>query len=140
MRFTPRTVPALAGRRFAMAKTIDKLSKASRLIGPEDVRAGQYVTLAEKTWQILCIPDDCSAVAAEPRIAHVSGLPEEAGWPLRVLKVCLPYVFVENASGGHGMVDLRCHRLSRLSKSYGRAVFEATRKPVQPPPAAAVTT
>jgi hypothetical protein len=124
-----------------MRKTIDKLSKASRLIGPEDVRAGQYVTIAEKTWQILCIPDDaCAAATAEPRIGHVSGWPDEAGWPLRVVKVCLPYVFAETAAGGHVAVDLRCHRLSRLSKSYGRAVFEATRKPAASPPAAPATT
>ena len=111
-----------------MAQADKKLSKASRLIGPEDVRAGQYVTIAETTWQFACIPDACDSFAGEARIVHVSGWPEASGWPLKILKVCLPYAFAETASGAHVTLDVRRHRLSRLHKSYGRAVFEACRK------------
>lgn len=117
-----------------MGKSRDKLSKASRLIGPEDVRAGQYVTIAEMTWQVLCVPDDaCGPLAEEPRILHVTGWPEGAGWPLRIVKVCIPYVFAETVAGAHVTLDLRRHRLSRLSKSYGKAVFEAHKKPAAGP-------
>ncbi len=115
-----------------MGKPQEKLQKASRLIGPEDVRPGQYVTVSEKTWQILCMPEACGGIAEEPWVAHVSGWPDGAGWPLRVVRVCLPYVLAVNAAGEHVTVDLRCHRLSRLSKAYGKAVFEAVGKPAQP--------
>jgi hypothetical protein len=115
-----------------MGKLKEKLSKASRLIGPEDVRAGQFVTISEWTWQVLC--EDCTG-EDQPRIAHVSGWPEGSGWPLRVEKVCLPFVFAQTVTGTHVTVDLRRARLSRLSKSYGRAVFEAHKKPEEPPPA-----
>lgn len=111
-----------------MAREKQKLSKPSRLIGPEDVRPGQFVTIAEATWQILCVPFDCDSFS-EPRVRHVTGWPESSGWPLRIERVCLPYAFAETVSGAHVVIDLRRHRLSKLSKSYGRAVFEAHKKP-----------
>jgi hypothetical protein len=110
-----------------MARADEKLSRASRLIGPEDVRPGEFVTIAETTWQYVCLPCDDS-FASEARICHVTGWPEASGWPLKILKVCLPYAFAETTSGTHVTLDLRRHRLSRLRKSYGREVFETNRK------------
>lgn len=110
-----------------MAQSDEKLPKASRLIGPEDVRPGQFVAIAETTWQYVCLPCDYS-VATEARVVHVTGWPEGSGWPLKILKVCLPYAFAETASGAPVTIDLRRHRLARLRKSYGCAVFETYRK------------
>lgn len=119
-----------------MGKTNDDnlskpLSRTSRLIGPEDLRPGQYVTVAEHTYQLLYTPDEygcAGGVATEPRIARVVGWAEGAGWPLRVVEVCLPYAFAVNAQGTHVALDLRRHRLSRLSGAYGRAAFDAIKK------------
>src|SRR5687768_13628359 len=123
-----------------MSKTQDKLSKHSRLIGPEDLRAGHYVTIAEMTWQLVVKEEPCAGPAIEPRIATVTGWPDGSGWPLRVISVCLPYAIAETSMGKHVALDLRRHRLSRLSKSYGEGVFAALKKPAANATAAAATT
>ncbi len=111
-----------------MAKTKRKRSKPARLIGPEDVRPGLYVTVAETTWQVLCVPEEAGIGAPEPRIARVSGWDADAGRPLRVVSVSLPYVLVIDRDGDYEAVDLRRSRLARLGKAYGNAAFAALRK------------
>ncbi len=124
-----------------MGKNHDMTKKPSRLIGPEDLKVGQYVTVAETTWQLLCPSEDvpCAGgpgVGVEPRLAHVTGWADGAGWPLRVIGVCLPFAFAQTATGDHVSLDLRRHRLSRLSRAYGDAVFGALKKPESAPAAA----
>ena len=111
-----------------MARTKTKRIKPARLIGPEDVRPGLYVTVAETTWQVLYVPEESGIGAPEARIARVSGWDGDAGWPLRVVSVSLPYVLAIDRDGDHVAVDLRRSRLARLSKAYGQAAFAALKK------------
>jgi len=107
--------------------------KPSRLIGPEDVRAGQYVTCAHRTFELFVHP--CDVLTAErhlqPYYATVTAY--DAGRALRVEAVCLPFVLVRDTHGRVEGLDLRQVRLARLSKAYGRAAFAAVaRRPATP--------
>ena len=106
----------------------------SSLIGPEDVEVGMFVTLSETTHQFMPLDEmvggngsgpsgGAAARTLEPM--QITMIAPGAGWPLRVVDVCLPFVFLVNAKGEHSAADLRRHRLAKLSARYGRITFAA---------------
>lgn len=110
------------------AKTKDKDTTPhsftpSRLIGPEDLAVGQYVTIAEETDEYVVRSDaDVSPTLFVQSVTTMAGY---AGWPSRIKAVSLPYVFVKRASGSLAVFDLRRHRLALLAPEFGKAVFKA---------------
>ena len=106
----------------------DILPQPSRLIGPEDVRVGAFVTVSEQTFQMIAPPDGCGV---SPTLHHITGVPWNAGTAYKVVGVCLPFVATIDRDGDAETFDLRRHRLALLSDSFGRQVFkkkEKTRK------------
>lgn len=96
--------------------------KPSRLIGPEDVRPGIFVTVSHETFQF--IPNENGGLDGghiEP--AHVTVIPCDAGQPLLVKNVCLPFVLVTDPKGSCYSLDLRRARLARLSTGFGKEAF-----------------
>lgn len=104
-----------------------KLSKPSRVIGPEDVRRGQYVTLTHATYELLV--DRCGMGSGqELKTGKVTIIPYEAGHPLKVVSVCLPFVLVVDMNKRHRTLDLRRQQIARLSKAFGKRAFKAIAK------------
>lgn len=102
---------------------MDTQTKPSRLIGPEDVKRGDYVTVTHTMYEFyhdICpsLPDD------DIKIMRATVMSDEAGQAKKVIAVCLPFVLVENSLGRQESLDLRRHRIARLSKSYGREAFK----------------
>ena len=106
-----------------------KQSKASRFVGPEDVRPGDYVTISHITHEVIACdaPVTGSQEMAPIRVRTLSAL---AGWPFKVVSVSLPFVMVIDADGDHCTLDFRCHQLARVPKSYGKAAFKSVRAAV----------
>ncbi|MEM8495849.1 MAG: hypothetical protein AAF663_10740 [Planctomycetota bacterium] len=98
----------------------------SRLIGPEDLTVGQYVTVAEATDEYV-VRSDCD-IAPELTVHAVTTMAGYAGWPSRVKAISLPYVFVIRANGSRTVFDLRRHRRALLAPEFGKAVFNAEAK------------
>lgn len=90
-------------------------------LAPEDVREGEYVTVVRQTLELL--PLLCDEWET-PRVRRVSVMPGWSGTPLRVVRVCLPFVLTEDASGRHLTLDLRRQELARLSEEYGKKAFK----------------
>lgn len=95
---------------------------SSRLVGPEDLKRGQYVTIAFATQQLAPLPCDFGC-DDEVEAVRMTIMPASAGWPFRVVEVCRPFVWVEDRDGDVFGLDLRRHRLARLSDRYGKAAF-----------------
>ena len=91
----------------------------SSLIGPEDIELGDYVTVSHETFEY--IPTGCEH---DGQLRRVTMLADNAGKPLKVVSLCPPFILVEDPNGKHYPVDLRNHRLARLSGSYGKEAFE----------------
>ena len=111
-----------------MGKTGKKLkqSEASRFVGPEDVRPGDYVTISHITIEVLAC--DAPAIGVkEMEPIRVRTMSMMAGWPFKVISVSLPFVMVVDADGDHTTLDFRRHELARVAKSYGEAAFQSVR-------------
>ena len=97
--------------------------RPSRLIGPEDVRPGIWVTVSEVTHRLPDACDDGFSPAGELRRLGTmtwTGPSMIAGMPLLVQAVSLPFVLTTDAEGEPWELDLRKHRLARLPKQCGR--------------------
>ena len=112
---------------------MDKEIDIVRPLGPEDIRPGRYVVLLGVVTEhpvFRCAGDPCSS-NVEMRLAgpvRLRWLPPEGSAPMRVVGVSLPTVLVRRHDGDHAMLDVRRHRLGRVSKAYGRLVFERLRE------------
>ena len=51
-------------------------------------------------------------------------LPWSTGLPVQVDEVCLPFVLVKTARGQCRMLDVRRHRLARVSWQFGQHAFK----------------
>ncbi|MEM1012640.1 MAG: hypothetical protein AAGI46_10535 [Planctomycetota bacterium] len=102
-----------------MTKKTDKkkLVGVSRLIGPEDLKVGLWVTVAEQTYM--------GPADEQP---HGGGVIDTVTWtgahcrtgePFEVRAVALPFVYATDADGDVTTLDLRRQRLARLPKAYG---------------------
>lgn len=94
-----------------------------KTVAPEDLRRGDYVTpLYVMIEFVNWLAMDTEYKPLEKQ--RVRWLPPHGGKPARVLEVCLPFVLVETPSGEHKTFDVRRYQLVRLSKRYGRTVFD----------------
>ena len=102
----------------------EETRKLSKQLAPEDVRSGQFVCvlyIIDET-----IPFSCDADSSWRRTEPLRYrlLPWRGVRPMRVIDVCLPYVLVKRADGYHQTLDLRQHRLARVSERFGRLAFK----------------
>ena len=105
-------------------KNKDVTKVAARVAG-EDLKQGDYVTVLSETIQLpsylWCGSNDLLS-ADEP--IQYRYLPRDAGLPLKVVAICLPFVYAKEPTGGINTLDIRQKQLARLDKEGGRAVWE----------------
>ncbi len=121
----------MAVTRFDMTALKTKQKKkapvgVSRLIGPEDIRPGIWVTVSETTYRGPAEerPYDGGSIAT----VTWTTLSCMAGVPYKVRAVALPFVYVTDAAGGVETLDLRRERLARLPSNYGRLAMKLARE------------
>jgi hypothetical protein len=102
-------------------------STLAKALAPEEVRTGDYVTLLHEYTEMpsyyWC---NDSTLVAPDEVIRVRYLPTaDAGTPLEVQSICLPFVLVKHPSGEERPLDLRKFRVARLTKSYATRAWDA---------------
>ncbi|MEM6394437.1 MAG: hypothetical protein AAF797_16850 [Planctomycetota bacterium] len=93
--------------------------EAARPVAAEDLRVGDYVTVAHTHFQVLLTPDGPGDHHA-PRVDRLTAKPVGTGRPRKVVAIALPYLLVELINGKHTTIDLRTHSLLKLPEAFGR--------------------
>ena len=93
---------------------------------PEDLRCGEYVAVLNEVFEV---PPWlwCDAPFSSEEPVRVKYCASDAGMPLKVKAICLPFVFAKAADGGRQTVDVRQVQLVRLDCGYARTVWKALR-------------
>ena len=106
----------------------------SKTLAPEDVRRGQYVTVLNELWEIPSFfwCDGVLSLAPEAPV-RMQLLAREAGVPLKVKRICLPFVLAKHPRGAMRALDLRRCQLARLEGEYARAAWRALAVSVSAP-------
>ena len=121
------------GEGITMSKTKTKTPKpkknmalkltTARSVVPEDLRVGDGVAVAHTDLQVLA--DQDPPVGENYRVIKAHYIPHDAGDPLKVKAVCLPFVLAVNVAKQHVTLDVRRQHLVRLAPDYTRQAFKA---------------
>lgn len=103
----------------------DQLQTLAALVGPEDIRAGDYLASMNDVDQFAMRACESDAIpGAGPKVTFVTARSVTC-FPrvLRVLAVGLPFVLVEDERGEKQLVTVRLHEFARLPPELGRVAM-----------------
>jgi hypothetical protein len=104
-------------------------SELSKTLAAEDVRRGDFVSIL---YEVIELPSylwfNDSYVLPPDEPVRMKWRTSDCGTPLKVKAVCLPFIFVKKPCGSHRTLDVRQHRLIRLSDHYAKTVWKAMSK------------
>jgi len=109
--------------------TTSSETHVARSLAAEDLRCGDFVTILSEIGEWPSFYWSCDSQVWPPNEpVRIQRHSDDGGTPLKVKAICLPFVFVKKPSGEHCTLDLRQHRLVRLSLDYARPVWKALSK------------
>jgi hypothetical protein len=99
------------------------------VVAPEDVAVGDFIALLNEVAEVPSFYWPC----ADWRLPHdqpvrIRFMPREAGLPLKVKSLCLPFVLVKHPAGEMRTLDVRQCQLARLDRKYAVAARKACKK------------
>ncbi|MEM6799448.1 MAG: hypothetical protein AAF589_08030 [Planctomycetota bacterium] len=95
-------------------------------LAPEDIAPGDYVAVLDRQFEFPAVVWYADrSLAGEDQVIRLRLRPREPSGPLRVVEVCLPFVFVQTPKGGHQTLDIREVHLARLDAECSRRVCKA---------------
>lgn len=101
--------------------------ETSRPVSAEDLSPGQFVALSRITYEL--IPDDPDSPWRQDLIPQrIRLMPCDAGRPLKVIAISVPFVLVRTPEGTPLTLDLRRVELMRLGAVFGREAYGRLRK------------
>lgn len=112
---------ALCGEDHVM----DQHTTLARRLAPEEISKGMFVAVLSITHEF--IPFFCESISVFERGEpyRMAFLPDEDdARPLKVVAVCLPFVFVKDAQRHHRTLDVRRYRLAQIDRRFGRRYFK----------------
>lgn len=102
--------------------TADRTALAT-ILAPEDLRCGDYIAVLD---EFVDVPAWlwCDSSLDAPISRRIRCRAGDAGVPLRVKAICLPFVFVKSALRRSMTLDVRHFQLVRLDPHYARTVWK----------------
>ena len=100
----------------------------ARSLAPEDIGVGDVVAVLREVQEVMAW--ECPVTCREIIVHRVATMPSpwDAGRPLKVRSVCLPFVHATDAQGESHTLDVRQSQLARLSRDYWRGVRGLAKK------------
>ena len=69
----------------------------------------------------------CGASLSPHELVRLRIIPKTAGYPLRVIAICLPFVYAKTPSGKTVTIDARRTQLVRLHRTCAKAIWKELR-------------
>jgi hypothetical protein len=99
-------------------------STLAKALAPEEIRRGDFVEEIVELPSCFWCADSALLPHDEP--VRIRFVPSCGGIPLRVARVCLPFVLVKHPCGRICTLDIR--RVARLAKRYARRAWKEYKK------------
>ena len=97
----------------------------AKIAAAEDLCADDYVAVLNEVIEFPSYLWDCDSFVLPPQEpVRVQRQAPDNGLPLRIVDVCLPFVFVKRPCGQHQTLDVRRCQLVRLSRGYAKRVWK----------------
>jgi hypothetical protein len=121
-------------------QTSARSTSLASCLAPEDISKGDYVAVLSQTSEYPSFLWGCDSAirqAEDPVRINLESVAD--GSPLRVVAICLPFVFVREPSRQYRTIDIRLTRLAKLDHGYAKTVIRLARKPRPKRPDAALS-
>jgi hypothetical protein len=107
---------------------------AAATIAGEDLASGDYIALLNQTVDFPSfLWDACGASLSPHELVRLKVIPGNAGRPMRVIAICLPFVYAKTPKGKTATIDTRRTQLVRLDRKCAKVIWkELRRAPKQP--------
>jgi hypothetical protein len=97
-------------------------------IAGEDLACGDFVARLNETNELPSfLWDSCGASLSPYELVRLKIIPASAGDPLKVIAVCLPFVYAKAPRGETVTIDTRRTQLVRLHRKSAKVVWKALR-------------
>lgn len=112
-----------------MGAKIAQESTLAASVAGEDLRIGEYVAVLNEVHEFPSFFWDCDATTLSPHeVVRLRYTARDAGTPLRVEAVCLPFVLLRTPTGECRTLDVRLVQLVRLDERYAKLVRKELRR------------
>ena len=93
-------------------------------VAGEDVCCGDFVALLTTIYEAPSyLWDGCDATLRPHELVRLRMIPTDAGMPLKVFGVCLPFLYAKTAGGELKTLDLRREQIVRLDRHCAKQVW-----------------
>ena len=101
-------------------------------IAGEDVSCGDFVAVLNSICELPSyLWDGCDARLSPYELVRLQVIPSEAGLPLKVFAVCLPFIYAKTATGEARTIDLRRVHIVRLDRASAKLVRSELKQALQ---------
>jgi hypothetical protein len=101
---------------------------AAATVAGEDLACGDYVSLLSETVDFPSFFWDCCGAGLSPHeLVRLRTIPANAGHPLKVIAICLPFVYAKTPGGDVATVDTRQAQLVRLHRKCAKVIWKELR-------------
>lgn len=109
-------------------------STVAATVAAEDVSCGDYVAVLSYVYELpTYLWATCSDYLPAEEIIRVKMIPDDAGAPLKVLAICLPFIYAVTATGEMKTLDLRRQQIVRLDRASAKQVWKQLRPQTSTP-------
>lgn len=103
--------------------------RAAATVAGEDLASGDYIALLNQTVDFPSfLWDSCGASLSPHELVRLTTIPANAGRPLRVIAICLPFVYAKTPSGKTATIDTRRTQLVRLDRRCAKVIWKELRQ------------
>jgi hypothetical protein len=96
-------------------------------VAGEDVSCGDYLTLLSTMCEMPSLMWD-DAMLPPNELVRLRVVPADAGVPLKVFSICLPFVYAKTAAREVRTLDLRRQQVARLDPAAAKEVWGALKQ------------
>lgn len=102
----------------------DSTITLAAIVAGEDVACGDFVALLNTTYEVPSYMWDAGpATLPIDELVRLRMIPSDAGVPLKVFGVCLPFLYVKSSGGELKTLDLRRQQIVRLDRACAKEVW-----------------
>lgn len=95
----------------------------AQCVAGEDVNVDEYIAVLSTTGQYLSYAWDRSDLPSD-EIVRVRYVPTIAGLPLKVIGICLPFIYARRTNETIEIIDTRMSQIVRLEKDCAKEVWK----------------
>jgi hypothetical protein len=93
-------------------------------VAGEDVLEGDFVTITQRT---IAVPayfwDSSDSWLRTEQLVRLRLIPHDAGLPVKVIAICLPFVYARRPNRTIQVIDLRREEISKLEADRGKRIW-----------------